>query len=163
MTYLRRALKYFLQICLIFIVIIGILMLSGMVSKDVEIAFRHGWTSIMWIAGLFAVMSFAYPFFGYGKRNIHAKGDPAELWAEVDKAMESRNYVPAGVTPEGAHRYHLSSPVNRASRMWEDTITFERQENDPYLVLVDGPSRDTLRIVGAVLYNYRMSHPQSEE
>lgn len=154
MTYLRRALKYFLQICLIFIVIIGILMLSGMVSKDVEIAFRHGWTSIMWIAGLFAVMSFAYPFFGYGKRNIHAKGDPAELWAEVDKAMGSRNYVPAGVTPEGAHRYHLSSPVNRASRMWEDTITIA-----PVLggFQAEGLVRDLSRVVMTIdhkLNNY---------
>ena len=46
MTYLRRAAKYFVQITIIFVLIIGILMLSGMVSKDVAVAFRSGWKSI---------------------------------------------------------------------------------------------------------------------
>ena len=59
MTYLRRALKYFIQICLIFAIIIGALMLSGMVSKDISVAFQHGWTSVWWILALFAVMSLA--------------------------------------------------------------------------------------------------------
>jgi hypothetical protein len=47
--------------------------------------------------------------------------------------------------------------------MWEDEITFQQQESDPYLVLVDGPSRDSLRLVSNIYYNYRMNHPQSEE
>ena len=46
MKYLRRALKYFLQICVLFVVIIGALMLTGLVSKDVAVAFQKGWTSI---------------------------------------------------------------------------------------------------------------------
>ena len=68
MTYLRRAAKYFVQITIIFVLIIGILMLSGMVSKDVAVACRNGWQSIWMILALFAAMSLAYPFFGYGKR-----------------------------------------------------------------------------------------------
>ena len=89
MKHLRRSLKYLIQISLLFIVIIGGLMLSGMVSKDVAVAFRYGWTSIAWIAGLFVVMSFAYPFFGYGKRNIHITGDPAELWPRIEPILSS--------------------------------------------------------------------------
>ena len=42
MTYLRRAIKYFIQTCLLLAIIIGILMLSGMVSKDISVAFTHG-------------------------------------------------------------------------------------------------------------------------
>ena len=39
MTYIRRAIKYFIQTCLLLAIIIGILMLSGMVSKDISVAF----------------------------------------------------------------------------------------------------------------------------
>ena len=74
MTYLRRAVKYFIQIGIIFALIIGVLMLSGMVSKDVAIAFRNGWKSVWMILGLFAAMSLVYPYFGYGKRRVRATG-----------------------------------------------------------------------------------------
>lgn len=125
MKYLRRAVKYFVQIALIFTVIIGILMLSGMVSKDVAVAFRNGWSSIWMILGLFAAMSLAYPYFGYGTRKIHAKGDPAPMWEQIDLAMEERGYVFCGNTPDGGRKYRLRSAVNRAARMWEDTLTIE--------------------------------------
>ena len=125
MTYLRRAVKYFIQIVIIFALIIGILMLSGMVSKDVAIAFRNGWTSIWMILGLFAAMSLIYPYFGYGKRRIRATGDPAPMWENIDQAMESRGYVFSGNTENGGRKYQLSSPISRATRLWEDTLTIE--------------------------------------
>lgn len=123
MKYIRRAFKYFVQICLIFVVIIGALMLTGFVSKDVTVAFRNGWTSILYILGLFAVMSAVYPFFGYGKRNIRATGAPEELWPSVEEAMQQRGYKKADDLPDGSRRYVLRSPVNRAARLWEDGIT----------------------------------------
>ncbi len=146
MKYLRRALKYLLQISLIFVVIMAVLMLSGMVSKDVTVAFRNGWTSILYILGLFAVMSFAYPFFGYGKRIIRVGGDPAELWPLIDEAMQARGYVPASETEEG-RCYHLSSPLNRAARMWEDCITIT-----PVLggFQAEGLVRDLSRVVMSI-------------
>lgn len=123
MKYIRRAFKYLIQISLIFVVIIGALMLTGFVSKDVTVAFRNGWTSILYIFGLFAVMSAVYPFFGYGKRTVRAQGDPAALWPLIDEAMAQRHYKKADETTEGSRRYVLSSPVNRAARLWEDSIT----------------------------------------
>ena len=144
MTYLRRAVKYFIQLCLIFVLIIGVLMLTGMVSKDVAVAFRNGWQSIWMILGLFAAMSAAYPFFGYGKRNVHAPGDPAQLWPEVERAMALRDYVPAGETPEGGRRYHLKSGVNRAARLWEDCITVTPQLGG---FQAEGLVRDLARVV----------------
>ena len=123
MTYLRRAVKYFLQICLLFVVIVAALMAFGMVSTDVALAFRNGWTSILYIAGLFAVMSAVYPFFGYGKRTIRASGAPEEHWNGIEKAMAQRGYVQAETLEDGCRRYHLRSPLNRAARFWEDTIT----------------------------------------
>ena len=99
--HLRRALKYFIQITLIFGVIIGIMMVSGMASTDINTAFRSGWKSVQLILAAFALMSLIYPFFGYGKRAIHATGDPAGHWKTIDEALDTRGYVFAGETPEG--------------------------------------------------------------
>ena len=153
MTYLRRALKYFLQIILIFVLIIGVLMLSGFVSKDIAVAFRNGWTSIGYIAALFAVMSAAYPFFGYGKRLIRSKGDPSEVWPEIDRIMQNRGYEPCGETPSGGRKYRLRSALNRAARLWEDTLTLE-----PVLegFQAEGLVRDLARAVSAI--DHQINH-----
>lgn len=147
MTYLRRAFKYLMQICIIFVVIIGALMLTGYISSDVSVAFQQGWKSIAYIAGMFAVVSLAYPFFGYGKRTIHAKGDPAEYWARIDAAMASRGYEKAGETQNGGYRYHHTSTYMRVMRLWEDNITIE-----PVLggFQAEGLVRDLARIVSAI-------------
>lgn len=150
MTYLRRALKYFLQICIIFVLIIGILMLSGMVSKDVAVAFRNGWQSIWMIAGLFAVMSLVYPYFGYGKRRVRSTGDPAPMWEKVEQAMQARGYVPCGETETGGRKYHLSSVAARAARMFEDGITIEAVLGG---FEIEGLVRDLSRIVMTIERN----------
>lgn len=122
MKHLRRSIKYFIQICILFVVIIGALMLLGYVSKDVNSAFRGGWQSIGLIAIFFLVMSGIYPFFGYGKRTVRAKGEPSEHFAQIDKAMEERGYVLESRTGEEI-KYHLKSPLARITRLWEDTVT----------------------------------------
>ena len=151
MTYLRRALKYFIQICILFALIIGALMLSGMVSKDISVAFQHGWTSVWWILALFAAMSLAYPFFGYQKRKINVKGDPALARDGIVEALKIRGYVPES-EQDGKLSFHLSSPVNRAFRMWEDRITLT-----PVLggFEVEGLSRDLVRVVSSIEQYYR--------
>jgi hypothetical protein len=153
-TYLRRSLKYFIQITFIFAVAIGILMLTGLASKDIDTAFRHGWQSVEYILIAFAVMSLFYPLFGYSQRQIHAQGDPADHWKAIDQTMDLRGYEPAGETPEGARKYHLRSFGNRMARLWEDTITI-----NPVLggFQAEGLTRDLVRVVMALdrkLNNY---------
>ena len=65
MIYLRRALKYFIQITLLFGVAIAFLMATGMAESDINVAFRHGWQSIWLILAVFAAVSLLYPRFGY--------------------------------------------------------------------------------------------------
>ena len=146
-TYLRRALKYFIQISFIFVVIIGILMLTNMASKDINTAFRHGWQSVELILAAFAVMSLLYPLFGYGKRMIHAAGDPADHWKTIDETMDFRGYVPTGETLEGGRKFKLKSSMNRVARLWEDTITI-----NPVLggFQAEGLNRDLVRVVMAL-------------
>ena len=146
MTHIRRALKYFIQVTVIFAVIIGALMLAGLVSKDVNVAFREGWKSIGYIVGVFFVVSFVYPLMGYGKRNIRANGDPAEHRADIDKAMEQRGYVLES-EKGGELRYHLASPVARLARLWEDTITIKPQLGG---FQAEGLVRDLARVVMSI-------------
>ncbi|MBR1570094.1 MAG: hypothetical protein IJ651_05125 [Bacteroidales bacterium] len=146
MKYLRRAIKYFIQITLIFVVIIAVLMLTGMVSKDVAVAFQKGWTSVGYILAAFLVMSAAYPYFGYGKRRIRAEGDPAGYRKSIIEALEGRSYTFAG-EKDGALLFHLKSPVNRLARFYEDTITIT-----PVLggFEAEGLIRDLSRVVMAI-------------
>ena len=134
MTYIRRALKYFIQTCLLLAIIIGILMLSGMVSKDISVAF-----------------TLVYPFFGYQKRKIHVNGDPALARDGIVEALKIRGYVPESEA-DGVLKFHLSSPVNRAFRFWEDTITLT-----PVLGgwEVEGLSRDLVRVVSSIEQYFR--------
>ena len=154
MTYLRRAFKYLIQITLIFVLMIGILMLSGYVSKDISVAFRNGWTSIGYIFFLFAVMSAAYPFFGYGKRSIHAQGDPATHWQAIERAMAGRGYEPCGETAGGGRKFRLSSGIARAMRLWEDRITIEPSLEG---FQAEGLVRDLTRAVSSINYQIKQN------
>ena len=151
MTYIRRALKYFVQTCLLLAIILAILMLSGMVSKDISVAFQHGWTSVWWILALFAVMALVYPFFGYQKRQIHVKGDPTLARDGIVEALQGRGYVLAGET-DGVLKFHLTAPLNRAFRFWEDTITLT-----PVLGgwEAEGLSRDLVRVISSIEHHFR--------
>jgi hypothetical protein len=126
-------------------------MLSGMVSKDVSVAFQHGWTSVWWILGLFAVMSLAYPFFGYQKRTVRINGDPALARDGIVEALKIRGYV-LDCEKDGALTFKLSSPVNRAFRMWEDRISLK-----PVLggFEAEGLSRDLVRVVSSIEHYFR--------
>ena len=151
MTYFRRAIKYFIQTCLLLAVILAILLASGMVSTDISIAFQHGWTSVWWILGLFAVMALVYPFFGYQKRMIRVKGDPALAKDGIAEALRGRGYV-LGSDTDGVLKFHLTSPLNRAFRFWEDTITLT-----PVLEgwEAEGLSRDLVRVISSIEQYFR--------
>lgn len=151
MTYLRRAIKYFLQTCILLALILAILMFSGMVPKDISVAFTHGWKSVWWILAIFAVMALAYPFFGYQKRTIRVNGDPALARNGIVEALKIRGYV-LGSEADGVLKFHLSSPVNRAFRFWEDTITLT-----PVLEgwEAEGLSRDLVRVVSSIEHYFR--------
>ena len=151
MTYVRRAIKYFLQITLFFAVIIFVLMQLGMVSKDIAVAFQHGWTSVAWILGCFALVACIYPIFGYQKRKILLKGDPAEARDGIVEAMRARGYALSGEA-EGQLKFRLTAPLNRAFRFWEDTVTLT-----PVLGgwEAEGLSRDLVRVVSSIEHKFR--------
>jgi hypothetical protein len=142
MRYIIRAVKYFIRVSIFFGAILLALMLSGLVSKDVNVAFQNGWQSIGWIAVMFAAVSAAYPFFGYTSRRIPLLGDQAEYRGQIEEAFRERGYVPSG---EG--RFRLASPLARAFRLWEDAITVTTPLG--YLE-VEGLGRDLVRVVSSL-------------
>ena len=143
MTYIRRAFKYFLQVSLTLALVIAVLMISGLVSKDVSVAFTRGWNSVWLIEGVFAVVSALYPLLGYSHRKLSLNGDPAEYRNGIVQAMERRSYV-LEKEEDGMMTFRLSSPLNRLARFYEDRITIR-----PILGGFDleGLTRDLVRVV----------------
>ena len=151
MTYLRRAVKYFIQATLTVTIVLGLLMMLKIVSSDISVALIYGWKSVWYILAIFAFFSLIYPSFGYQKRKIHVNGDPALAKDGIAEALRSRGYVPAGET-DGVLKFRLAAPVNRAFRMWEDTITLT-----PVLGgwEAEGLSRDLVRVVSSIEQYFR--------
>ena len=151
MTYLRRAFKYFIQMTLLVAIIIGALMMTGYVSKDITVAFQRGWTSVWWILAIFTVMALAYPFFGYQKRLIKVNGDPALAKPGIVEALKGRGYALKS-DKDGMLKFQLTSPVNRIFRFWEDTITLTPNLGGWE---AEGLARDLVRVVSSIEYYFR--------
>ena len=56
--------------------------------------------------------------------------------------------------------YRQKKALLRFTRMWEDAITFFKGEDR---IFVDGPVKDTTRVISSVYYNYRMRNPKDYE
>ena len=103
-------------------VIIGILMLSGMVDKDIDKAFSQGWTSVGWIALMLAGFSAIYPLLGYRKRTIDASKAGEDPLAKVTEALAEKGYKL--VRQEGNQAvFRSTSAYIRITRLGEDRIT----------------------------------------
>ncbi len=161
MKYLVRSLKYLVYFVVIFIICVAIVVVFSHQSfTDIPSLFKEG--SLLPICLIFIGFAAIYPAVGYRKGRLNLDGEWKDYRDTVVDTMESAGYKL--VEEDGSSlKFRHTRPMIRLTRMWEDAVTFEQQENDPYLVLVDGPSRDTLRIVSSIYYNYRMNHPKSEE
>ena len=150
MKYLRRALKYFLQITLISTVIIAVLMLAGVLSRDINIVFQKGWTSVGYILLMFLGVAAVYPRFGYAARILAVPGEYAELRGGIVRFMENRGYVLEKEEGENLS-FRLSSATGRLARFLEDRITFTRVLGG---FEVEGLNRDIVRIINGLQYKY---------
>lgn len=167
MKYLVRSVKYLIYFFIIFCICLALVVLFSRHSfSEIPEMLKNGElfkeNSLLYIVLIFVGCAALYPAFGFRKGRMQLNGDWKEYRDSVAKTMEGADYK---LVREDDHTmvWRHSRPLIRLTRMWEDTITFSVQEKDPSLVLVDGPSRDTFKIIRAVLYNHRMSHPQNEE
>ena len=151
MKYLRRALKYFIRMSILVVVIIGVLMAAGLVSSDINVAFRDGWRSVGHIAAILAGISLLYPYFGYASRGLAVGGEYSSLRGPVLEYMQQKGYVLEKEEGENLV-FHLASPLGRISRLWEDRVTFEREIAG---FRVEGLNRDIVRLVGGLSYKLK--------
>lgn len=151
MKYLRRAVKYFIQMTVVLVVIIGALMLTGWVSTDISVAFRQGWTSVGYIAAALAAVSAVYPYFGYSRRTVTVPGEPADLREPVLRALDFRGYR-LEKEEDGTMAFRLRSGVARVARLWEDRITIT-----PVLggFELEGLTRDLVRVASSLENTFR--------
>jgi len=151
MKYLRRALKYFIRMAFLVVVIIGVLMAAGLVSSDINIAFRDGWRSVGMIAAILGGISLLYPYFGYASRGLAVGGEFGELRGPILEYMEQKGYVLEKEEGENLV-FRLSSVAGRISRLWEDRVTFTREIAG---FQVEGLNRDIVRLVGGLSYKLK--------
>ena len=161
MKYLVRSLKYLAYFVIIFFLCIAlVLIFSHQHFTSFSEMFKEG--SLLPIVLIFVGFAAIYPAVGYRKARLVLDGEWKDYREAVMQTMKEAGY--RLLEEDGGNmKFRSTRAAIRITRMWEDAITFELQPNDPTLVKVDGPSRDTFRIVSNVYYNYRMSHPQSEE
>jgi len=125
MKYAIRAVKYFFYYCILFAIIIGILMATHIVEKDINEVFNGGYNSLWQIAIMFAVFGAIYPKFGFCKMTAAVNGTLIDRKSEIISYMDSKNYV-FEKEEDGMLKFHRISIMQRATRMFEDTVTFSQ-------------------------------------
>lgn len=158
MKYLIRSIKYLIYFALVFCILVAIIcvVMKHPISQFTSL-FAAG--SIWQILLLFIGVSALYPLLGYRKQHIALDGPFSDYRQIIIKAMEDAEYKLDSEDDKQMVFRHTKCYI-RASRMWEDSITFYKDEEN---VLVDGPFRDSTRLIGAIYYNYRMNNPKENE
>ena len=157
MKYFIRAVKYLIYFAVLFLVIVALIciLLKHPISSFTTL-FKEG---AMWqIAILFAIISAVYPALGFRKNHITLDGPFCDYHDIIKQTMEDADFSLESEDDEKMV-FRQNKGYMRFSRMWEDAITFYKGEERVY---VDGPIRDTTRIISNVYYNYRQRNPKNE-
>lgn len=151
MKYLVRSLKYLLYFAVIFVIITAIIyfVMPNHKGLGIDELFEPG--AFPKIAILFAIISAVYPSLGFKANKLILDNDFSKYRDVIISTMTSAEYEIVSESEDEMVFRHTKLYV-RASRMWEDQITFTRGES---VARVDGPRKDTQRLVEAIYYNYR--------
>ena len=151
MKYIIRALKYFVYISIIVTIILCILVALKMVSPDINVMFRNGWKSVGLIALMFLTVSAIYPKFGYVNRGVRILGEYSQVRDGIVSFMEEHGYELE--TEQGENlTFRLRNKFNRATRSWEDRITFTRDLAGFYM---EGISKDVARLASGLEFKFQ--------
>ena len=151
MRYFVRAVKYFITICLLTALILTVLAMLGLVSKDIHVMFRDGWKSVGYTALMFAAVSALYPKFKYTRRQVCLTGETAGIRPLVEAEMQRRGFMLEEASEEKI-TFRKASFSARLGRFFEDRVTFERIVNG---YDVEGLTRDVVLIANALAYSAR--------
>ena len=97
-----------------------------------------------------------YPIMGFTRRSAILPGEYADLKQGVIDVMHDRGYVLESENlSEPGHEvlcFRKRSPLLRLTRMFEDRITMEKDFGG---FTLEGPSKDLVRLIGALEYKFR--------
>ena len=152
MKYLVRVLKYYIYIVVIMSLILVLLSLLGLTGgSSIDEIFRNGYDSLWQIALMFLIVAAVYPKFGFNRRSVIIPGEYGEIRDGVVKYMEEKGYVLETEKEENL-TFRAKSPLRRATRMFEDRVTFTRDLGG---FLVEGITKDIVRIISGLEYKFR--------
>lgn len=143
MRYFLRAVKYFIQMSVVLTLVICILMLAGLVDKDIDKAFISGWTSVGWIALMLAGFSALYPLLGYRKRTLDASKAGEEALSRVQEAMQEKGFRLERQEHNQA-TFRNASAYSRIISLGEDRITAVLEGGT---LTLEGPAKELARLI----------------
>lgn len=151
MKYIIRAIKYYIYLAVVLALVILVLSLLGIASKDPSEIFRNGYDSYWQIAAMMAVFALVYPRFGFTRRLASLPGATEEIRPEVIEYMHRRGYILESQDGDNL-TFRVERPLLRVTRMFEDRVTMTRIFAG---YEVEGLTKDVARIVSGLEYIFR--------
>ena len=146
MKYIERALKYYLSILILLVIILFALVKLNLANADLGTMFRNGYDSLWQIAAILAVFSAIYPKIGYGTRSITAPGPYSDFRNRIIEFMDERDYK---LLKEDGEKmvFVLRSPIRRLFKMFEDNITITKEMVG---FSIEGLTKDVVRVASGL-------------
>jgi hypothetical protein len=153
MKYLLRAVKYFIMITVLVVVILAVLALLKIIPADPETMFRGGWKSVGEILIIFAAFSAVYPKMGYTKRDAEIAGEYSEIQQGIIEYMADHGYILEKEDGENMS-FRSRSTYTRIMKMGEDRVTMTRKLGGYTL---EGISKEVNRLASGLEYKFRIT------
>ena len=162
MKYIVRVIKYFVYITMVMALILAVLAALGLISTDVNVMFREGWTSVWKILLMFFVVSLVYPRFGYTRRSVNIPGSYDQIRDGVVGYMEEHGYKLS--REEGENLTFTRKPLFknqfvriRGLEFFNEPVVFERDFGG---FTIDGATRKVARLASGLEFKFR--NPEGE-
>ena len=162
MKYIIRAVKYFLYLSAMVVLILGIFVLLKLVPPDINQIFRGGWTSVMTVAAIFGLASAFYPLWGYRKEELTLQEIPdTDIKESICSLMQSMGYVQEKDSDDDIS-FRLRNKFSRLTHSFEDRISFFHLGDTPAAEgipptktwVIEGLTRDVVRIGGTLKHRF---------
>ena len=146
MKHFIRSVKYFVYFSLMCAAIVTALVLIGAVEGGVDSIFEEGYRSIGKIAIFFAIVSAAYPKFGFIRRDMNINGTWDEIRNQTVEFMNERQYF---LESEGADKvtFRCKGMAGRLSKMFEDRVTLTKTDEGWQM---EGLRKDIMRLASGL-------------
>lgn len=135
---LRRSVKYFAMLCVLYAAIMTVLCATGMSAVPADrltwVLF-HTWRGAM-LGGMALVLAATYPYFGFVRRQTD--GDMAENRQQIVNAFAAAGFVLTHET-DGCMTFRAAGALQRLRLLGEDETTVTRGENGG--MVIDGIRR----------------------